>query len=66
VKKTEVPGWGISGVVEEEVDSLGRKPGAVNVTREEREEFEVLGARCWREMERMRMEWEERLGEGEY
>jgi 3-keto steroid reductase len=54
----------MSGLVGEEVEALGRKKGSVDVGKEEREEFEALGVRCWREMERMRAEWEERLGVG--
>lgn len=64
VRRTEVQGWGMSGLVGEEVEALGRKKGSVDVGKEEREEFEALGVRCWREMERMRAEWEERLGVG--
>ncbi|TPX10169.1 uncharacterized protein E0L32_001366 [Thyridium curvatum] len=41
---------------------VGRKSGAADTTRERLEEFEALGAQCWREMERLRGDWEERLG----
>jgi 3-keto steroid reductase len=64
VRRTVVLGWGMSGLVGEEVEALGRKKGSVDVGKEEREEFEALGVRCWREMERMRAEWEEKLGVG--
>lgn len=74
VKATEVEGWGWDGRVdggqrrgfahERGVLSRrrGRKPGAVDLTQEEREKFEVLGAECWKEMEKLRGEWEARLG----
>ncbi|KAH8896990.1 hypothetical protein GQ53DRAFT_742827 [Thozetella sp. PMI_491] len=73
VKKTEVGGWGWDGTVEdwkalqEEKGSgllgkkVGRKYGAVDLTHEKRVEFEELGAKCWKEMERLRAEWEARL-----
>lgn len=65
VMKTEVEGWGWQGKVEskEEVArKTGRRRGALDVTREMREDFEVLGAKCWHEMEVLRREWEARLG----
>ena len=70
VKKTEVEGWGWDGRVqsrdEETVTgvmrrSVGRRANAVDLTEEKRIEFEALGARCWREMERLRAEWEKRM-----
>lgn len=63
VMKTEVNGWGWTGVVEDTAGkSLGRKRGAVDATKESREDFEVLGAKCWGEMEKLRKSWEEVLG----
>lgn len=63
VMKTEVNGWGWTGVVEDTTGkSLGRKRGAVGVTKESREDFEVLGAKCWGEMEKLRETWEGFLG----
>lgn len=74
VKATEVEGWGWDGRVdggrrrgfahERGVLSRrrGRRPGAVELTQEEREKFEVLGADCWKEMEKLRGKWEARLG----
>lgn len=74
VKATEVEGWGWDGRVdggrrrgfahERGVLSRrrGRRPGAVELTQEEREKFEILGADCWKEMERLRAKWEARLG----
>ena len=74
VKKSEVEGWGWEGRVEDRAKIaaedrgagvlgrlVGRKSGAVDLTEEKREEFEAVGAECWREMERLRKEWEARL-----
>lgn len=74
VKKTEVDGWGWTGKVEgldEDDDGAtgvlrkikGRKRGARVVTEESRAEFEEMGAVCWREMEKLRAEWETRMKE---
>jgi 3-keto steroid reductase len=65
VMKTEVPGWGWDGVVGTAIDAekrKGRKKGAVDLTKDQREEFEILGAKCWRQMEALRKEWETVLG----
>lgn len=65
VMKTEVPGWGWNGEVEDTVDiklRKGRKRDAVDLTKEKREEFEVMGAKAWTEIEKMRKEWEGVLG----
>lgn len=42
----------------------GRKSGAEVVTEEKRIAFEEMGAECWREMERLRVEWEGRINDG--
>ncbi len=42
--------------------ALGRKAGVKALTREKLQEFEALGAKCWQEIEALRMEWGERLG----
>lgn len=73
VKKTDVDGWGWTGKVEGLDDDdgatgalrkiKGRKRGAQVVTEESRVEFEETGAVCWREMERLRAEWEARMKE---
>jgi 3-keto steroid reductase len=72
-KVTEVEGWGWEGKVEDrkalEQDTpawisrklSGRKSGAVDLTEESLVEFEMLGRSCWREMERLREEWETRM-----
>ncbi|RDW88981.1 hypothetical protein BP6252_01013 [Coleophoma cylindrospora] len=64
VMRTEVPGWGWDGVDEdghEGATKIGRQRGAVDATKESREEFEIMGAECWREMEGLRRQWEEVL-----
>lgn len=60
VRRTWVPGWGLTGRVgvKEEMNLKGRKRGAVELTREDREDFEVLGREVWTEMERLRVLWE--------
>lgn len=73
VKKTEVDGWGWEGRVEDK-EALarddaagvlrkirGRRSDAMFLTEEKRVEFEEMGAECWKEMEKMREEWEQRL-----
>jgi len=66
-----VEGWGWDGRVgDTETDdepgilsrAVGRKAGAAELTREARDEFEALGAECWREMESLRLQWEALLG----
>ncbi|KAH0555621.1 hypothetical protein GP486_006432 [Trichoglossum hirsutum] len=61
VRRTEVGGWGWGGIVGEEVQRAGRIRGAKALTQEAREDFEGLGRECWRQMEELRKEWEERL-----
>ncbi|KAI4749023.1 NAD(P)-binding protein [Aureobasidium sp. EXF-12298] len=66
VVRTEVGGWGWGGKVGEKADgkmrlSANRWRGQEDVTKESREEFEVLGQRVWREMEELRRTWEKRL-----
>jgi 3-keto steroid reductase len=62
--RTEVEGWGFGGRVGGEAAFKGhwRKKGAVELTTEEREAFEKLGATVWEHMEQLRIEWEVRLG----
>ncbi|CAD6439769.1 9d53616c-0655-437a-b4fa-658335885902 [Sclerotinia trifoliorum] len=66
VIRTEVPGWGWEGKTPKTIDTgerrKGRKRDAVPLTREAREDFEVMGVKCWTEMEKLRKEWEELLG----
>ncbi|TLS29846.1 hypothetical protein PpBr36_00814 [Pyricularia pennisetigena] len=74
-KKTEVQGWGWDGRLASDPNGrpaesekgflsreLGRHWQSVELTQDALNEFEELGAECWREMERLRIEWEERLG----
>ncbi|KAL2755644.1 hypothetical protein ACRALDRAFT_2027349 [Sodiomyces alcalophilus JCM 7366] len=76
VKKTEVEGWGWEGKAEDR-ESLakdpavgvlrklkGRRPEAKEPTLEDLAGFEELGISCWKEMERLRLEWEGILGMG--
>ncbi|RAK97595.1 3-keto-steroid reductase, partial [Aspergillus ibericus CBS 121593] len=62
---TEVDGWGHGGVVGQmvvEEDRLRRrKRGMKDLTAEEKEAFEELGRKCWRQMEELRVQWEEIL-----
>ncbi|KAL3423653.1 hypothetical protein PVAG01_05400 [Phlyctema vagabunda] len=67
VMRTEVGGWGWNGEVSSAEAGnnverrVGRARDAVDATQESREEFEDLGAKCWKEMEVLRTEWEEVL-----
>ncbi|KAG0648913.1 3-keto-steroid reductase [Hyphodiscus hymeniophilus] len=67
VKKTEIEGWGWDGEIGATDDGerrKGRRKGAVDLTKEMREDFEILGGKCWTEMEHLRKEWEGVLGVG--
>lgn len=63
VMRTVVEGWGLGGMMGEGelIKRNGTRKGTKEVTREDREEFEELGRECWRQMEDLRMQWEERL-----
>lgn len=63
VMRTVVEGWGLGGRMGEGdvANRLGSKPGFREVTQEDRENFQELGRECWREMEGMRVAWEEML-----
>ena len=65
VLRTEVQGWGVNGKIQDDRDAhrRGRPQGVENLTQQAREQFEVEGAECWRQMESMREEWEEILKE---
>ena len=70
VRKTEVDGWGLVGDGEPYgktwwAGGWGRRRGAKEATSEDVREFVGLGARCWREMEVLRREWERRIVEWE-
>ncbi|KAL7622258.1 3-keto-steroid reductase [Parahypoxylon ruwenzoriense] len=73
-KKTEVEGWGWEGKIEDR-EALkqdpeagimrklkGRKWDAVELTEEQRDEFEDDGRKCWAELEKLRIAWELALG----
>ncbi|MCJ1472241.1 3-keto-steroid reductase [Lambiella insularis] len=64
VRRTEVDGWGYGGWVGQgrEFGTKWRRREARDLTVEDREAFEELGRQAWGEMERLRVEWEERLG----
>lgn len=67
VERTEVEGWGFSGVPGDGSAKgwrRGRRKGAKDTTGEEREAFEVLGRQCWRGMEELRVMWEDIFGVG--
>lgn len=71
VKKTEVDGWGWEGKVETLDDNdgavgvmrkkIGRRLNQTLATEETLAQFEEVGKECWKEMERLRLEWEARL-----
>ena len=63
VMRTAVEGWGLGGRMGEgDVGSrIGTRRDFREVTREDREDFAELGRECWREMEGLRVAWEERL-----
>lgn len=65
VMRTVVEGWGMGGRMGEgDVGNrIGSRKNFREVTREDRENFEGLGRECWREMEGLRVAWEERLRE---
>jgi 3-keto steroid reductase len=60
VDRTEMAGWGWGGRLGE-YKRKGRDPHAKDLTKESQERFVETGKKCWEEMERLRIEWEERL-----
>lgn len=67
VARTEVEGWGFCGKVgavpQGSVNGpVGRYRGRRETTKERREAFEESGREVWKGLERMRVEWEGRLG----
>lgn len=65
VIRTEVEGWGIGGKVGDNRNSprRARPLHVTELTQEKREEIEEVGRACWKEMERLREEWENILQE---
>lgn len=62
VDRTEVDLWGWGGLAGEKGKKKGRHPYARDfASAKDRVVFEEEGAKCWVEMERLRMEWEGRL-----
>lgn len=71
-KPTEVEGWGFDGTVSFVKDepslgamnpTIGRRYTAKDVTNDDLAEFEELGTQCWREMESLRLRWDDILAE---
>jgi len=62
--RTEVQGWGFGGRVGEVRLKSGRWDPWTN-SEESLVEFEELGMQAWREMERLRVEWESRITRAE-
>lgn len=66
---TETDGWGYGGVVGAAVVDADlnrrRKRGATDLTKEQKENFEDLGRQCWKQMEELRIKWDEILDKAE-
>lgn len=66
---TELDGWGHGGVIGTpvvEADRLRRrKRGAEHLTKEQKEDFEEVGRQCWKQMEALRVQWDEILDQAE-
>ncbi|KAF2214125.1 hypothetical protein CERZMDRAFT_111051 [Cercospora zeae-maydis SCOH1-5] len=65
VARTLVDGWGYCGrpgVVPPGSATTGLYAKRKEMTKESREEFEEVGRQVWKEMEAMRVDWENRLG----
>ncbi|KAM5484557.1 3-keto-steroid reductase [Microsporum canis] len=69
VASTEVEGWGYGGVVGPailEADKMRRrKRGATDTTEKEKTAFIETGRECWKQMEEMRLQWEDILSREE-
>ena len=66
VEMTDVHGWGVDGSGKPVRErwwggGWGRMIGAVDATGEDVEQFIRQGARVWREMEELRVDWEARI-----
>ena len=66
IRATEVEGWGCGHDVShlKGENEGGNGGGEWEKEKEEKEAFEELGWQCWREMERMRVEWTGRVRKG--
>jgi 3-keto steroid reductase len=60
VERAEVAGWGWGGRLGE-YKRKGRDPYAQDLTEQSAEKFRETGKKCWAEMEKLRIEWEDRL-----
>jgi 3-keto steroid reductase len=60
VERAEVPGWGWGGRLGEH-KRKGRDPYAKDLTKASLEKFQETGRKCWEEMEKLRIDWEDRL-----
>jgi len=60
VERTEVAGWGWGGKMGEH-KRKGRNPYAQDLSERSYDEFLEAGKKCWHEMEKLRIEWEDRL-----
>ena len=71
VRPTEVDSWGIrgdgeTGVIRREgLEGWGRKRKSEEARKEDIETFIAQGQIVWRELERQRKDWEEKVGEFE-
>ncbi|KAH7383313.1 3-keto-steroid reductase [Pyrenochaeta sp. MPI-SDFR-AT-0127] len=63
VERTEMAGWGWGGKLEERKRKYGRDPHSKDLTKESQQRFLDTGRKCWKEMEALRIEWENRLRE---
>ena len=66
VEMTDVQGWGLDGSGRPVRETWwgggwGRRTGATDATGEDVEDFMRQGARVWRAMEELRMDWERRI-----
>lgn len=68
VLRTEVEGWGYTGVIGEDLTAhhhhrpgKGRWPFATDLTPDARHAFEELARSCWADMESLRRQWDEIL-----
>lgn len=72
VRPTEVPGWGVNGSGLPYLEKWwggkngdGRKPEWKEVMKADVDNFVAQGGRVWKEMEKLRVEWEARILEAE-
>ena len=71
VARTEVAGWGFGGEigtvpVGSVTGRVGRYRQLQDTSEQSRQQFEEDGRRMWKEIEELRVEWEQRLDAGEH